>query len=85
MGHARHGNAVLAMSDEAREAAVMERITKALASTARTAYAAGVAEGIRLARDEVRLLPCYGPNSREMEFDIGPFARTQVLEAIDNL
>jgi hypothetical protein len=39
---------------------------------------------IQEVHDEVRMIPCYGKNGR-MEFDIGPFARTQVLDVINGM
>ncbi|MFE6966849.1 hypothetical protein ACFVAJ_17195 [Agromyces sp. NPDC057679] len=43
--------------------------------------AAVTAERDRI-HSEVRSMACYGPNPAEMEFDVGPFARTQVLDVI---
>ena len=31
---------------------------------------------------EVRLIPCYGPSPDRMEFDVGEYARSQVLDVI---
>ena len=47
------------------------------------AYASGVAEGIRQAREEVRMLPCYG--TRETGFRFDEVDRADVLEALDAL